>query len=87
MALLVWRGPGAAGSNYPLFGQQREMAKIGAEKAWATGTGTGVTIAVIDTGVDLHHEDLREDLAAKIVSGHNFIDEGTPPQDDNGHGP
>src|SRR5207248_8596592 len=56
--------------------------KVGADKAWATGTGKGVTIAIVDTGVDLTHPD----LAAHIVPGQNFIEPGRPPQDDFGHG-
>ncbi|MGW0941215.1 S8 family peptidase [Streptomyces sp. NPDC002623] len=36
--------------------------------AWTTSTGTGVTVAVIDTGYVAH-----TDLAANIVSGYDFI--------------
>ncbi|WP_405963029.1 S8 family serine peptidase [Streptomyces sp. NBC_00723] len=36
--------------------------------AWATSTGTGVTVAVIDTGYVAH-----TDLAANIVGGYDFI--------------
>ncbi|MFD9433158.1 S8 family serine peptidase [Streptomyces sp. NPDC060002] len=36
--------------------------------AWATSTGTGVTVAVIDTGYAAH-----TDLAANIVGGYDFI--------------
>ncbi|WP_333740214.1 S8 family peptidase [Streptomyces sp. IBSBF 2806] len=36
--------------------------------AWATSTGTGVTVAVIDTGYVTH-----SDLAANIVAGYDFI--------------
>jgi minor extracellular serine protease Vpr len=49
--------------------------------------GEGIKIAVIDTGVDFTHPDLLgwgED--GKVVGGYNFIDEGKPPMDTNGHG-
>ena len=36
--------------------------------AWDTVTGTGVTVAVIDTGYVAH-----SDLAANIVGGYDFI--------------
>jgi serine protease len=36
--------------------------------AWSTSTGTGVTVAVIDTGYVAH-----SDLAANIVGGYDFI--------------
>ena len=49
--------------------------------------GTGITVAVIDTGVDFNHPDLfgwGED--GKVVGGYNFIHQGTPPIDTDGHG-
>lgn len=49
--------------------------------------GKGIRIAVIDTGVDFTHPDLLgwgED--GKVVGGYNFINEGEPPMDTNGHG-
>jgi len=47
------------------FGGRREwnLNAIGAPEAWAAGhTGQGVTVAVIDTGVDLDHPDLVSNL-------------------------
>ena len=41
-----------------------------------------VIVAVVDSGVDLNHPDLRD----KLVQGANFVDENTPPNDDVGHG-
>lgn len=46
------------------------------------GGGKPVTVAVLDTGVDLEHPDLKDIL----VAGKNYATEGTPPQDGNGHG-
>ena len=74
----------ATAPNDPGYSRQWGMQLIGAAQAWSAGTGKGTTIAVVDTGVDLHHED----LAAKIdlADGHNFVDPASSPQDDNGHG-
>lgn len=59
------------------------MAVVGAEQAWATATGNGITIAVLDTGVDLEHEDFGP---GKLVPGRDFVDRGTAPDDEHGHG-
>ena len=49
--------------------------------------GEGVKIAVIDTGVDFNHPDLFGwGPEGKVVGGHNFIQEGELPMDNNGHG-
>ncbi|MBS3922894.1 MAG: S8 family serine peptidase [Nitrosarchaeum sp.] len=49
--------------------------------------GTGIKIAVIDTGVDYNHPDLFGfGPDGKVVGGYNFINEGEPPLDTNGHG-
>jgi subtilisin family serine protease len=50
--------------------------------AWSVTQGEGVTIAVLDSGCDLDHPDLKENL----LEGKNFIDQDKPPEDDNGHG-
>ena len=49
--------------------------------------GTGVKIAVIDTGVDYNHPDLFGwGPDGKVIGGYNFIQENEPPLDTNGHG-
>jgi minor extracellular serine protease Vpr len=49
--------------------------------------GTGIKIAVIDTGVDFNHPDLFGwGPDGKVIGGYNFIDENQPPLDTNGHG-
>lgn len=54
---------------------------INSDKALKLGyTGKGVKIAVLDTGVDVNHGDL------KITGGQSFIDGQSSYQDDNGHG-
>lgn len=51
-------------------------------KAWQHSQGEGVRIAVLDTGCDLDHPDLKNNL----LDGYNIIKPGTPPNDDQGHG-
>jgi subtilisin family serine protease len=71
----------------PYYGWQWAHARIGSGAAWDLTTGdTDITIAIIDTGIDPGHPD----LAAKIVPGHTFLEQGTyqddNPIDENGHG-
>lgn len=49
--------------NDPRFPQQWSLRKIGATNAWATTTGSPeVVVAVIDTGVNYHHQDLKDNM-------------------------
>src|SRR5260370_5697467 len=79
----------AFASNDPLFSQQWGLTQIGAPSAWATSTGAGVKVGIVDTGVDLNHED----LAGQILMTTNCIGANGDRsrctgsgQDDNGHG-
>ncbi|HEX2024339.1 MAG TPA: S8 family serine peptidase [Acidimicrobiales bacterium] len=73
----------AAATNDPLFPRQWPLARIGAPDARATGDD--VLIAVIDTGVDMNHPDLRGKVAGSAVCLDGPCREGGG-QDDNGHG-
>ena len=69
--------------NDPNWGIQYGLVNIRASQGWDLTTGsTSVTIAIVDTGVDLGHLD----LAGKLVAGYDFVNSDTNPQDDNGHG-
>jgi subtilisin family serine protease len=69
-AVAVSAAPAGAATNDPLYAKQYGPQQIHAEQAWATSTGAGTVIAVVDTGVDLSHED----LAGKLDAGATFID-------------
>jgi subtilisin family serine protease len=81
-------GGAPAGSvpNDPLRPTQWGLDQIKASGAWSRGAlGAGVTIAVVDTGVDLKHPDLQ----GQLVPGVDLVtDETCTPgaQDLNGHG-
>jgi subtilisin len=59
-----------------------EIIKFEIQKYWKYSMGEGVKVAVIDTGCDLNHNDLKENL----IAGFNFVNEGSDPQDGNAHG-
>lgn len=58
-----------------------QIKKFNVPKYWEFSMGEGVTVGVIDTGCDIYHSDLKNNL----VDGYNFVGSGDP-IDDNGHG-
>lgn len=68
--------------NDPGFSRQWGLTRVQAPEAWAiTTSAPAVKIAVLDTGIDLNHED----LASKIVASRNFTTSRTA-DDKYGHG-
>lgn len=72
----------AYAANDPYLGSEWHLATIGAPAAWDLSQGAGVTIAILDSGVDGTHPD----LAARMVAGWNFYDGNADTSDANGHG-
>lgn len=54
----------ASATNDPFWDRQWGPALVGAPQAWATTTGAGVIIGVVDSGIDFDHEDLAGKVAA-----------------------
>lgn len=82
-------GGGSTGDVAHDEGLQWGFDRIGALTAWDTARGDGVTIAVVDSGVALEHEDLQDNLvdgvACRDTGGDAARCAGTA-QDDDGHG-
>ncbi len=66
------------------------------ESEWAKATGTDDVVAVVDTGINYKHPDLKDNMwvnSAELRSkglkgkyGYDFIDGDDDPMDENGHG-
>ncbi|MCP4168261.1 MAG: S8 family serine peptidase [Chloroflexi bacterium] len=71
--------------NDPLYDLQWNFPQVEVSQAWETGSGDGITVAVIDSGVSM-----GTDLAcAKFVDEYNVLTGQTGPEvaaDDYGHG-
>jgi subtilisin family serine protease len=67
--------------NDPLFPRQWYLSRVNAFAAWTERPPlAGVRVAVIDSGVDLGHPDLRD----RVARARSFV--GGGPGDDQGHG-
>ena len=72
-----------AGENDPLRYQQWGLDRVPFESAWSVSRGRGVTVAVVDSGVEADHQD----LAGSVRAGIDFVKPGGDGRiDPNGHG-
>lgn len=65
--------------NDPYFNSQWNIRDISANSAWATATGSGTTIGIVDTGITNH-----PDLNSKVVQGYDFVSTAAYSRDGNG---
>lgn len=71
---------------YSNFADRQEIpwsiAQYNIPRLWGKYTGRNVVVAVIDSGCELDHPDLRRNY----IEGYNTIDKNKDPLDENGHG-
>lgn len=69
--------------NDTRFAEEWHLKKIGATFAWDSTSASGVTVAVLDTGVDPKHPD----LTGQLLTGYNAVDQALGNTSDvQGHG-
>lgn len=62
----------AALPNDPLLGDEWHLPLVGAPLGWEAKSGAAVTVAVIDTGIDLDHDDLQGRF---VSNGYDFCND------------
>lgn len=80
----------SASPNDPRYGEQWNFQMVGAEAAWRRSRGTGVVVAVIDTGVSGtasgKGQACRDFGTTAFTAGYDFVNNDADPYDDHGHG-
>jgi thermitase len=75
--------------NDPYYPAQTYLTNSNIPSAWSVSEGSpSVIVAVIDTGVDYNHEDLKNKMWTNPSGyfGYDFVNGDNYPMDDNGHG-
>jgi len=82
-------GPGSAAAgdepmpyNDPYASLQVSLRELGVVQAQRRSRGAGVRIAVIDTGIDFSHPDIK----ARVIETHNFVDANSGQFQNDRHG-
>lgn len=82
--------PKSTSPNDPRYAEQWNFQMVGAEAAWKRSRGTGVVVAVIDTGVSGTSsgkgQACRDFGSTTFTAGYDFVNCDTDPYDDHGHG-
>jgi subtilisin family serine protease len=68
--------------NDPYIGSEWHLSKVNALSAWDVAVGNGITIAILDSGINVNHPDLMD----RLVAGYNFYNSNTDVSDVCGHG-
>lgn len=76
-----WVMPSARPPNDPYFQYQWHMPAVGVPAAWDYGTGEGVVVAVVDTGVTNGRDGFD-----RLLQGYDFVRRSTDASDYEGHG-
>ena len=74
--------------NDPRLAELWGITKIACPAAWDTSFGEDIVVAVIDTGVDYNHPDIKDSMwkNANDKYGYDFSDNDDDPKDYHGHG-
>jgi hypothetical protein len=58
------------------------VKRIAAPDVWETTSGSGIRVAIVDTGIDYTHSELR----GRYAGGFDAVNNDSDPMDDHGHG-
>jgi subtilisin family serine protease len=72
--------------DYPTFvvGEAIDwgVERIGAPDVWETTQAAGISVGIVDTGIDYTHPELEN----RYLGGYDFVNRDEDPMDDHGHG-